>query len=479
MSTRSKAISGIIWTFTDSLLLKGLSLIAVFILGRLLTKEDFGINGIMVVFINLGVTIVDSGLGNSLIRSKDTDDLDFSSVFWTNIVLGLVFYFLLFFSFPYIVRFFDQPIPISILRLSSLGIVISSFSTVQLAILTANMQFKKIMFTNMPGAILGPIIGILMAYHGFGILSLVAMTLITPLMQTISLWIVSPWRPLFTIDFGRTKKHFHFGYKLLLSSLLDTVFKNIYNIIIGKRYLLSELGVYDRAQKINELPTSVLTTIVSKVTYPLLANIQDNKEETANAYKQILRMSLYISAPIMLGLSALAQPLITFLLGNNWIEVVPYFQILCLASMLYPIHSINLNVLKVYGKTDLFLRLEVIKKILTAICILISWPFGILGLMWSVVATSVLSLLVNTYFSKALINYSTKHQLLDMIPTLLAATSMYFFMYIAKQFIVGLPLILQILVNFTVGVIFYFGISYLFKLTPFQFLIKIIKSYRS
>src|SRR5690606_22400247 len=202
------------------------------------------------------------------------------------------------------------------------------------------------MFTNMPGAILSPIIGILMAYHGYGVLSLVAMTLITPFMQTVSLWLVSSWRPLMILDWKKTKKHFHFGYKLLLSSLLDTVFKNIYNVIIGKKYLLSELGVYDRAQKINELPTSVLTTIVSKVTYPLLANIQDNREEISNAYKQILRMSLYISAPIMLGLSALAHPLISLLLGDNWTEVVPYFQILCLASMLYPIHSINLNVLK-------------------------------------------------------------------------------------------------------------------------------------
>jgi len=479
MSTRSKAISGIIWTFADSLLLKGLSIVAVFILGRLLSKEDFGINGIMVVFINLGITIVDSGLGNSLIRAKDADDRDFSSVFWANIILGFGFYFLLFFAFPYIVRFFDQPIPVSVLRLSSLGIIISSFSTVQLAILTTRMEFKKIMFTNMPGAVLSPIVGILMAYYGYGVLSLVAMTLITPFMQTVSLWLVSSWRPLMILDWEKTKKHFHFGYKLLLSSLLDTVFKNIYNVIIGKKYLLSELGVYDRAQKINELPTSVLTTIVSKVTYPLLANIQDNREEISNAYKQILRMSLYISAPIMLGLSALAHPLIFLLLGDNWTEVVPYFQILCLASMLYPIHSINLNVLKVYGKTDLFLRLEIIKKILTTICIVVSWPFGILGLMWSVVAASILSLLVNTYFSKELIGYSTKQQLVDMIPTLLTATSMAFFMYLTAQFMTGLPLVLQILVNFTIGVVFYFGISYLFKLAPFQFLIKIIKSYRS
>lgn len=479
MSSRAKAISGIIWTFVDSLLLKGLPIIALIILNRLLSTEDFGISAIMLVFINLGTTFVESGLANSLIRTKDADDRDYSSVFWINIIVGFAFYFILYFSFPYIVLFFDQPIPIDVLRWSSLGIIFASFSTVQTAILSAQMQFRKLMLTNISGAVLSPLVGVLMAYYGYGIWSLVAMTLITPLMQTLSLWIASAWRPLFIIDIAKTKKHFHFGYKLLLSSLLDTIYTNIYTVIIGKRYHLSELGIYDRAKKINDLPSSVLTTIVTKVTYPLLANIQDNKEEVSNAYQQILRMSLYITAPVMLGLSVIAHPLILLLASEKFIDAVPYFQIICLASMLYPIHSINLNILKVYGKTNLFLRLEVIKKILATVCILASFPFGIIGLLWSLVATSVLSLLVNTYFSKELIGYSTKQQLLEMIPTLLTAGTMYTVMRLASQFIQEYPPILQILVNFVIGFLLYFILSYIFKLKPFLFLVKIIKSYQS
>lgn len=478
MSSRAKAISGIIWTFVDSLILKGLPIIALIILNRLLSTEDFGISAIMLVFINLGITFVESGLANSLIRTKDADDRDYSSVFWINILVGFGFYFILYFTFPYIVTYFDQPISVDVLRWSSLGIIFSSFSTVQTAILSAQMQFRKLMLSNISGAVLSPTIGVFMAYKGYGVWSLVAMALITPFMQTLSLWIASSWRPLFVIDLIKAKKHFHFGYKLLLSSLLDTIYTNIYTVIIGKRYDLSDLGVYDRARKINDLPSSVLTTIVTKVTYPLLANIQDNKEEVSNAYRQILRMSLYITAPVMLGLSVLAHPLILLLASEKFIAAVPYFQIICLASMLYPIHSINLNILKVYGKTDLFLRLEIIKKILATVCILVSFPFGIIGLLWSVVATSVLSLLVNTYFSKELIGYSTKQQLLEMVPTLLTAAAMYAAMKLTSQFIQQYPLILQIFVNFTIGFLFYFILSYIFKLKPFLFLVKIIKSYR-
>lgn len=479
MSNRAKAISGIIWTFFDSLILKGLPIIALIILNRLLSKEEFGVSAIMLVFINLGITIVESGLANSLIRTKGADDRDYSSVFWINVLVGIGFYFLLFFTFPYIVTFFEQPIPIEVLRWSSLGVIFASFSTVQTAILSSQMQFRKLMFSNIPGAVLSPIIGVLLAYYNYGIWSLVVMALITPFLQSLSLWIVSPWRPLFLIDFDKAKRHFQFGYKLLLSSLLDTIYTNIYTVIIGKRYNFSELGVYDRARKINDLPSSILTTIVTKVTYPLLSNIQDNKEEISNAYQQILRMALYITAPVMLGLSALANPLILLLASEKFIAAVPYFQIICLASMLYPIHSINLNILKVYGKTNLFLRLEVIKKIIATACILVSFPFGILGLLWSIVATSVLSLLVNTYFSKELIGYSTKQQLLEMLPTLLTAGAMYAVMLLTAQFIQEFPLLLQILTNFTIGFIFYFAISYIFKLKPFLFLLKIIKSYRS
>lgn len=479
MSTRKKAVTGIFWTFTDAILLRGLSLLSFYILVRLLTKEDYGLYGILIVFINIGTTIVDSGLSNSLIRTTNPTQQDYSTVFWMNILTAILLYIGLYFAIPYIVNYIGKPIPIDVLRISSLSIILSSFTTVQIAILTKEMQFRKLMFANIPSAIIGPVIGITMAYYGYGIWALVAMNLAVNFFQSISLWIASSWRPAFIFIYSKAKYHFIFGYKLLLSALLDTIFKSIYNIIIPKRYSLVANGEYERANTLNGYPTNILTTIVSKVTYPLLTNIKDNKEEISNAYRQILRVALFISAPLMLGLAATASSLIPFLLGDQYEDAIPYFQILCLASMLYPIHSINLNILKVYGRSDLFLKLEVIKKILTIICIACAWNFGILGLLWSSVAASVLSLFVNTYYSDKLIHYSTKNQLLEMIPTLLVAIAMYGIIILLSQYTASFGLILQILLNFIAGIIAYAGLSYIFKLAPFNFLLKIIKSYRS
>jgi len=239
------------------------------------------------------------------------------------------------------------------------------------------------------------------------------------------------------------------------------------------------LGYFDQGRKINDPPTSILTTIVSKVTYPLLSNIQGNKEETSNAYKQIIRTSLFISAPMMTGLAALGYPIFALLWGDKWSQAVPYFQILCLASILYPIHSANLNILKVYNRTDLFLRLEVIKKLLTVLCIIIAWPFGIIGLAWSIVASSVLALLVNTYYSAELINYSTRQQLIEMIPTLLMSGAMYLVMIQVISFLQGSTLILQIFLSFITGVASYLGICSIIRSRQLSFLIEILKNYRS
>ncbi|MCA5004214.1 lipopolysaccharide biosynthesis protein [Sphingobacterium bovistauri] len=479
MSTRKKAVSGIFWTFTDAILLKGLSLVSFYILNRLLTPEDYGLNGILIIFISIGATIVEGGLSNSLIRSDNPTKKDYSTVFWMNILTSLLLYIILYISIPYIVDYINKPIPIDILRISCLSIIISSFTTVQLAQLTKKMEFRKLMITNIPSAVLSPIIGVGLAYYGYGVWALVAMVIATPLFQSIALWIASKWRPSFIFDKDVAKYHFSFGYKLLLSSLLDTIFKNIYSFIIGKRYTLSSLGNYERAMTLNGYPTNILITIVSKVTYPLLSDIKNNKEEISNAYRQILRVCLYISAPLMVGLAATAPSLIHFLMGDQFTQAIPYFQILCLASLLYPIHSINLNVLKVYGRSDLFLKLEVIKKIITIICIALGWSYGIYGLLWSAVASSALSLFVNTYYSEQLIKYSTKQQLLEMVPTLLATAAMYVIILFVSQHTITFPTLLQIFINFIAGLIGYIAISYIFQLTSFKFLLKTIKNYRS
>ncbi|MBD1420789.1 lipopolysaccharide biosynthesis protein [Sphingobacterium chuzhouense] len=479
MSTRKKAVSGIIWTFSESLINKGFGFVTAVVLGNILSINDFGLIAMISLFVQVGNTIVESGFGNSLIRTKDADDGDYSSVFWMNLGLGVIMYLLLYVASPWIASYFDQPILSSLIRWYCLAFIISAFSTVQLSILSSQLQFRSITLISIPSAILGPLIAILMAYFGFGVWSLVALYLVSQIVQSLGLWYVSKWRPSFIFKKEKAKTHFFFGYKLLLSALLDTAFKNIYNFIIGKRYTVDALGYFDRGRAVNEYPTSILTNIVSKVTYPLLSNIQDNKTETSNAYKQIIRTSLFINAPMMLALAAMAPLIFELFWKEKWLPAVPYFQIVCLASMLYPIHSVNLNILKVYSRTNLFLRLEIIKKILMALCIAIAWNFGILGLAWSIVASSFLALLVNTYYSKELIGYSTKQQLVEMLPTLLISGAMYLVMKQVISLLEGNVLILQILISFIAGFIFYFGICWIIKSKQLLFIIKTIKSYSS
>lgn len=475
MSLRKQASSSLLWTFMDSFFLKGLSFIASLILARILGPEEFGLIGMISVFIAVGISMVDSGLSASIIRTKNADNSDYSTVFYLNLLMSFLTYGLLFLSAPYIAQFYNQDILINIIRLYCLSFIISAFSAVQLAILNRDMHFKKIMRYNIPGTVIGVIIGVSMGYLGYGVWSIVWLYLSTQIVQSVVLWGNSNWKP--SLLFSREKMNFHygFGYKLMLSALIDTVFRNIYNILIGKFFSVQILGFYERAKSFNDYPVTILTNIISKVSYPLLAQIQDQKERIANIYKQLLQFTFFIIAPLMLGASAIAKPLFLLILGEQWVSAVPFFQILCLSGIFYPIHAFNINVLKVYGRSDLFLRLEVIKKIIISISIIITFQFGIYGLVWSSVFTSIIALLINTHYSSQMIKYTTMDQVKDMLPTFFKAGLMALLMYGLVLALINNSLYSQILISSFTGVSFYFLINYLFKSSPFIFTINLIK----
>lgn len=476
MSLRGQAIGGIIWTVADTFVLRGLSFFATIILARWLGPEEFGLVGMISVFIAIGTSLTDSGLSASLIRTKNANEEDFSTVFILNLWLSFLVYVILFFAAPWIADFFDQPVLVDIVRVYCLSFVISAFSAVQLARLNAQLKFKKIAKLNIPGTIIGVAVGLILGYLGYGAWSIVAMYLTTQFVQSISLWLSSSWRPTLRYTRNRAKYHYGFGYKLMLSSLIDVVFKNIYNVLIGKFYSLQTLGYYERSKTFNNYPVTILTSVVSKVTYPLLANIQGDKERISSVYRKILRMTFFLTAPMMLIASAIAEPLFKLVLGDEWMAGVPFFQILCLSSMFYPIQAFNLNVFKVYGRSDLFLKLEIIKKSVIVICILITFNFGVYGLVWSSVITSYIALLINTHYSADLIGYSGKQQFREMLPTFLMSFVSAAGIYAYYRFFPDLSDLWKVIVGCFLGTGIYLGLNYMFKTDPLNYTIALIKN---
>src|SRR5690606_2453408 len=328
--------------------------------------------------------------------------------------LSTLFYLIIFVGAPFIATFYKQPVLTTLVRVYALSFIIGALSAVQLAILNNRMEFKRIMKQNMPGTIVGVTTGVTLGYLGFGVWSIVIMYLTTQTIQSLVLWIRSDWKPTFVFSRERARFHFGFGYKLMLSGLLATVFQNIYNIIIGRFYSVRELGYFERSKAFNDYPVNILTSVMTKVTYPLLSSIQSEKERISQVYRKIMRLAFFVTCPLMFGAAAIAYPLFDLVLGKEWVAAVPYFQILCLSSIFYPIHAFNLNVFKVYGRSELFLKLEVVKKILIVIGLVIGFQFGIMGLVWSSVICNYLALFINTYYSSDMIDYPSKKQLIDM-----------------------------------------------------------------
>lgn len=476
MSLRKQAISGMLWTFAQGFSTQGIGFIISVVLARLLLPAEFGIIGMIAIFMGIGGALVDSGLASSLIRTPEANQEDFSTVFYFNIVGSILMYFILYLTAPLIAKFFNQPILTNITRLYGITFIINAFSTIQLTRLTQMMDFKTQMKVSVPALIGGGALGIILAYMGFGVWSLVWMRLFQSFLNSLQLWIVSKWKPSFIFNIEKFKYHFHFGYKLLLSGLLDTVFTNSYTVIIGKLFVPAQLGFYTRANSVIQLPVQNISGALNKVTYPLFASIKDDNERLKKVYKQIMQMVTFLIAPILIIMGVLATPLFRFVFTEKWLPAVPYFQILCISGILYPFHVYNLNILNVKGRSDLFLRLEVIKKILLVITIIVSIQFGMYGLLWGIVISSALALFINAHYSGKFIHYNGFDQLKDVSPILLIGVTAGILTLIADKIMVNFDTIdlFRIILGGTVGVLSYWFISLTFKIQSIQDLKTII-----
>lgn len=412
---KQQAVKGVFWSSIERFSVQGVQFVIQIIMARLLSPSDYGIIGMLAIFLAVSQSFIDSGFSNALIRKTNRTQEDYSTVFYFNIVVGLFFYLLLFFTSPFIASFYETPLLDPVTKLISVILLINSLTVVQRAKLTINLDFKTQAKASFASVVVSGVIGISMAYYGYGVWALGVQIVINSLLNMLFLWIYSKWKPDKVFSWRSFNEMFSFGSKLLLSGLLDTIYRNIYTIVIGKKFAAVELGYYTRADQFAQLPSSNLTGILQRVTYPVLSTMQDDTERLRVNYRKFLRISAFIIFPLMIGLAAIADPLIRILLTDKWENTVILLQILCVALMWYPIHAINLNLLQVKGRSDLFLKLEVWKKIIGIIVLIITIPMGLVAMCIGRIITSLLALIINTYYTGLLIHLGFFRQMKDLL----------------------------------------------------------------
>lgn len=472
-SLKQKTVSGLLWSFLDNFSKLGLAFVIGIILARLLTPREFGLVGMITIFIALSQSLVDSGFTQALIRKKDCTQDDYSTVFYFNLFVGIVLYTVLFFSSGAISRFFNEPQLSIIVQVISLGIIVNAFSIVQRARLTKKINFRLQTKISIIASLVSGIIGISMAYTGYGVWSLVIKSLIGSMLTSFFLWLWNKWKPAFVFSQKSFKEMFTFGYKLMLSGLIDTAYRNIYLLIIGRYFSASELGFYTRADQFNNLPSQNITGVIQRVSYPVLSEIQSDLPRLKMAYQKIIKSTMLITFVSMVTMAAIAKPLILTLIGENWMPSAAYLQLLTFVGILYPLHAINLNMLNVQGRSDLFLRLEIIKKILAIPVIIIGVLLGIKMMIIGMIIISVIAYFLNSYYSGQLIGYSSLQQIKDIFPSFILALFIGLMIYLIGLFLI-LPNYLILIIQLVSGGVLFFTLVELFKMKDYEYVKKIV-----
>lgn len=461
-------MSGLVWTFVQQFSVQLISFGITIILARILLPSEFGLIAMLSLFIAIGNSLLESGLASSLIRSSELTQEDYSTVFFFNLGGSIVIYGIVFILAPYVALFYHQDVLTLILRVYALDFILNAFFGVQNARLTKEMNFKIQMKIQIPSVLIGGLLGIFLAMRGYGVWSLVWMGLFQSFLSTIMHWIYSGWSPGFIFSRKCFKRHFHFGYKMTLTGLLEILYKNIYVLIIGKSYSAAQLGFYSRAESVSQLPIGNIAAVINKVTYPMFAAIVNDDVKLKMVYKKLMQQVLFWNAPVLILLAVIAEPLFRFLLTEKWLPAAPYFQILCFAGIMYPLHAYNLNILKVKGRSDLILKLEFIKKAICVAGILCVIPFGIYGLLYFQLIFNFLGYYINSIYSGKLINYSIVEQLQDIMPIIATSAFAGVLCYLADTLCLK-PLhlldITRIIINALFFFLIYMGSSAMLRLT--------------
>ena len=474
MYSSNRTLVNFIWRFAERCGAQLVTFIVSIVLARILTPSDYGTIALVTVFTTILQVFIDSGLSTALIQKKDADDLDFSSVFYFNFVICIILYLIMFVSAPFIADFYKDSSLVSIVRVISLTLIISGVKGVQQSYVSRHMLFKRFFFSTLGGTIFSAVLGIIMAYAGFGVWAIVFQQLSNNAIDTLILWITVKWRPIKKFSWSRLKNLLSFGWKMLASSLLDTVYNNLRNMIIGKLYTSADLAFYNQGDRFPKLIVTNINTSIDSVLLPTMSNEQDNHVRVKDMTRRAIKISTYIMAPLMIGLAFCAKPIVQIVLTDKWLPCVPYLQTFCISYLFWPIHTANLNAIKAMGRSDLFLKLEVIKKFIGMILLLITMNISVMAMAYSLLISGLISQVINSWPNRYLLKYSYIDQIKDILPNIVMALIMGGFVYFISY--LNLPILVSLVVQILSGGIIYLILSILTKNDSFIYLINILKS---
>lgn len=473
-SLKNKAIKGTVWSAVDNIVQYGVSFVVSIVLARLLTPDDYGLIGIILIFTAICNAIINSGFSTALIRKKNITENDYNTAFIVNIVLSFILYVVLCLGAPLIADFFCREELTLLTRVSSFSMIIGGLAIVQQTRLTKRIDFKTQTKISLISSVISGLIGIVMAYLGYGVWALVVQGLSSQTLRTAMLWFYNKWMPTLTFSRNSFRELFGFGWKMMVSSVLDSFWTQLYQVVVGKFYSPATLGQYTRAKQFSQIFSSNLTTVIQRVTYPVLSDIQDEKERLIIAYRKIIKTTMFITFALMFSLGAVSEPFIYCLIGEKWHEASTYLPLICFVGAFYPLHAINLNMLQVQGRSDLFLGLEIVKKIIGLGPLFVGAFVGIFPMLYTTILTSIISYFLNSYFPGKLLGYTCWKQLKDISLSFFIAFSMAVFVYTIKYlpFSYWLILPLQIVLGLSV-LIFLCKIA---RLEEYNEIVKIVKS---
>ena len=474
MENSQKVTTNIIWRFLERCGAQLVAFIVSLVLARILEPETYGIVVLISVFTAILSIFMDSGLGTALIQKKDADDVDFSTVFYFNIVMGLIFYLIMFLIAPVIASFYNNEQLSNLIRVQSLILLIGSVKNVQQAFVSRKMIFKKFFFATIGGTVGAGILGVVMASNGFGVWALICQSLFNNTIDTIILWFTVKWRPKWKFSFIRLKSLYRFGWKLLVSALIDTVYSKLRQFVIGKIYTPSDLAFYEKGEHFPNFIVSNINSSINSVLLPAMSNYQNDILRLKEMTRKSIKVATYIMMPMMVGLAVCSENVVTLLLTEKWLPCVFFMRIFCFTFAFYPIHVANLNAIQAVGRSDIFLKLEIIKKIIGLLALIATMFVSVKAMAMSLLITSVCSQIVNSWPNKKLLNYSYIEQLKDIFPQMIASVAMGCVVFCEK--FIPTNIWIKLPIQIISGIIMYYGLSKLFKLDSFDYIKKIISS---
>lgn len=472
MPSAKTVTTNFFWRFFERCGAQLVTFVVSIILARLLEPAVYGEIALIMVFTTILQVFVDSGLGTALIQKKNADDLDFSTVFFFNIIVCLLLYGVMFIAAPFIAEFYHLPHLTPVIRVLSLTIVVSGIRNIQQSYVSRNLIFKKFFFATIGGTLGSAVVGISMAYMGYGVWALVGQQLTNVALGTLILWGIVHWRPKLMFSLSRLKVLFNYGWKLLVSALIDTGYNHLRHLIIGRRYTAKDLAFYNQGHLFPNVIVANINTSIDSVLLPAMSAEQDDKERVRAMTRRAISISTYIMMPMMMGLAVCAEPLVRLVLTEKWLPCVPFLRIFCFTCAFWPIHTANLNAIKALGRSDLFLKLEIIKKGIGLAAVLITMNISVMAMAYSLLVTSVLSQIINSWPNKKILNYNYLAQLKDMLPQIVLSTVMGVVIYLVKY--LELNDIATLAIQINIGTIAYAFLSWIFKVESFTYILNSI-----